>query len=205
MEVKDIDTQQARPAILIDNTDQLRDVVYEIASLELILRGAENQLQAKIEAAKKAYDEATREATERVNSLFAAVEAYATEHRDELFPVKKGKRVKTYKVLEHKLQYRSSDSVQAPANAVDIIKAIIANSEVNIMNLGPCDAATQIAAGILKLEGCIRQPAPELNKDAVKAIDDQELVNHLATHGIRVATTETFKLAFSFTPDDTES
>jgi len=82
-----------------------------------------------------------------------------------------------------------------------LIKNMILNSEVNIMNLGPCEASTEIAAVIQQLKGLIRQPEPELNKDAIKAISDESVKDYLAAHGITVETLETFKLTFAFTPE----
>lgn len=197
----DIDTQQAAPALTITDDKHLSDIVFALASKQLLINAAETDMQARVEAAKKAFADATAPISEEITTLFAAVEAYANKHKDRLFPLKGGKRKKTFKVLQHALQYRSSDQVKAPANAVQIIKSIILSSEVNIMNLGDCDAATQIAAAIQKLEACIRRPEPELDKDAVKALADKELVDHLAEHGIKVETVETFKLAFAFTPE----
>lgn len=197
----DIDTQQAKPALIIRDDKHLCDLVYDLATRQLLINAAEAELQAKIEAAKKAFTDATRENAEIIRTNFAAVEAYATEHKDRLFPVKAGKRKKTFNVLQHKLQYRSSDQVKAPANAAEIIRRIIAASEVNILNLGDCESSHEIAAMITKLQGLIRQPEPELNKDAVKAATDAALLDLLASHGITVETLETFKLSFAFTPD----
>jgi hypothetical protein len=115
--------------------------------------------------------------------------------------VKGQKRVKTFKILQHSLQYRSSDQVMAPSNAVLAIKSIILNTEVAIMNLGECEHSTHLAGVIQQLEKMIRQPEPELNKDAVKACTDEVVKDYLATQGITVETLETFKLAFAFTPE----
>lgn len=201
----DIDTKQAPPAITITDDKHLCDVVYQLASKQLVINSAEATMQSQVEAAKHAFAKATEPLSSEIKSLFAAVEAFATKHRDRLFPVKGKKRSKTFKVLQHALQYRSSEQVKAPANAVTLIKSMILNSEVNIMNLGECEASTQIAAVIQQLEGLIRQPEPELNKDAVKEITDDEVKDYLAAHGITVETLETFKLAFAFTPDQSAS
>ena len=56
-----------------------------------------------------------------------------------------------------------------------------------------------------KLRGLIRTPAPELNKDAVKALSDCALKDHLSFIGIRVVTDEAFKLVFAFTPEQSAS
>jgi hypothetical protein len=196
----DIDTSNL-PALVIKDDKQLSDLVFEIASKQLVLNAAEAEQQSKIEAAKKAFADATGDITNEIRAKFAAIEAYASKHKERLFPVKGGKRKKTFPVLAHKLQYRSSDQVKAPANAVLLIKNMILNSEVNIMNLGPCEASTEIAAVIQQLKGLIRQPEPELNKDAIKAISDESVKDYLAAHGITVETLETFKLTFAFTPE----
>jgi phage host-nuclease inhibitor protein Gam len=196
----DIDTSNL-PALVITDDKQLSDLVFEIASKQLLLNAAEAEQQAKIEAAKKAFADATGDITTEIRAKFAAIEAYAAKHKDRLFPVKGGKRKKTFPVLAHKLQYRSSDQVKAPANAVLVIKAIIFNAEAEIMSLGACEHSTHLAGVIQQLEALIRQPDPELNKDAVKACNDKVVKDYLAAHGITVETLETFKLTFAFTPE----
>lgn len=195
----DIDTSNL-PTLVIKDDKHLADLVFQMASQQLVLNAAEAEQQAKIESAKKAFADATSDISNDISAKFAAVEAYAAKHKDRLFPVKGSKRVKTFKVLQHELQFRSSHQVKAPANAVMVLKSIILNSEVEIMNLGPCEHSTAIAAMISRLERLIRQPDPELNKDAVKAEEDAWTRDLLATHGITVETLETFKLAFAFTP-----
>lgn len=201
----DIDTTQASPALTITDDKQLCDIVYQIASKQLVINAAEANQQLKIEAAKKAFEEGTAEFSKEIKTLFASVQAYAEANKDRLFPVKGGTRKKTFAILQHKLQYRSSDRVEAPSDAVNLIKCIIFNTEAAIMNLGECEHSTHLAGIIQKLETMVRQPAPELNKDAVKACSDEVVINYLAEQGIRVVTDETFKLAFSFTPDQAAS
>jgi phage host-nuclease inhibitor protein Gam len=197
----DIDTHQAKPGLTITSDKHLSDIIFDLASKQLLINAAETDMQARVEAAKKAFADATAPISSEITTLFAAVEAYANEHKDRLFPLKGAKRKKTFSVLQHALQYRSSDQVKAPANAVLIIKTMIFNLEVEIQQLGQCEESTRKARIIQLLEGIIRQPDPELNKDAVKALADKELVDHLAAHGIKVETVETFKLAFAFTPE----
>lgn len=197
----DIDTTQTPEVPAIRDDKHLCDVVYDLASQQLVINAAEAELQAKIEAAKKAYADAIGPKAEDIKTKFAAIEAYAEKHKDRLFPMKKGKRVKTFQVLSHALQYRSSDQVKAPANAVSIIKAIIFNAEAEIMSLGECEHSTHLAGVVQQLEALIRQPEPELNKAAVQACTDKVVRDYLAAHGITVETLETFKLAFKFTPD----
>lgn len=200
MDIIDIDTTQAVPALTITDDKHLSDVVYDLASKHLIINAAEAELQAKVEAAKKAFADATAPLAKEVAEGFAAVEAYAAKEKNRLFPVKAGKRKKTFNVLAHKLQYRSSDQVKAPANAVTLIKALIFNTEAVIMQLGQCEESTKQAAKIQTLEALIRQPEPELNKEAVKGITSDWIKDDLAAHGISVETLETFKVAFTFTP-----
>lgn len=195
----DIPTPAA--SLVITDTKHLSDVIFEMAKDQLVLDAASAKQQASIEALKKAFDESTAEHRERIAANLAAVEAFAAKNRDALFPLKGKKRRKTFKVLDHALKYRSSSSVEAPANAVQIIKQLIAVSEVNILNLGrDCDEARDIAAMIARLEALIRTPPPELNKDAVKAVQDDDSLTLLADNGIKVATTETFNVEFNFTP-----
>lgn len=201
----DIDTTETPPALIISDDKQLCDIVYAIAQKQLIIDAAKADAQAKLEAAKKAFTDATEPLTTEIKTQFAAVEAYAAKHKDRLFPLKGKTRKKTYAVLEHKLQYRSSSQVEAPANAVEIIHQLIRASEVNIFNSGPGQHAQLIQAMIGKLERLIREPAPELNKEAVpQAMEDADLKLLLEDNGIRVAELETFKLAFKFSPQTQE-
>lgn len=197
----DIDTTQTAQAATIKDDRELCDIVYQIASKQLVINAAEANQQLKIEAAKKAFEEGTADFTKEIKTLFTAVQAYAETHKDRLFPVKSGTRKKTYSVMQHKLQYRSSDRVEAPSDAVNLIKCIILNTEVAIMNLGECDHSTHLAGIIQKLESMIRQPAPELNKEAIKACSDAVVRDYLDEQGIRVVTDEAFKLVFAFTPE----
>lgn len=197
----DIDTKQAVPALTIKDDRHLCDIVYQIASKQLVINAAEAEQQAKLEAAKKAFADATGPLSGEIKTLFSAVTAYATANKERLFPGKGKKQKKTFKVLNHELKFRSSSEVVAPANAVAILKNAILNSEVNIMNLGECEASTQIASMIAQLERLIRQPDPELNKDAVKAITDEEVKDFLASLGITIESRDGFKLVFSFTPE----
>jgi phage host-nuclease inhibitor protein Gam len=200
----DIDTTQAPPSLTIKDDRELCDIVYQIASKQLVINAAEANQQLKIEAAKKAFEEGTADFTKEIKTLFTAVQAYAENHKDRLFPVKSGTRKKTYSVMQHKLQYRSSDRVEAPSDAVTMLQANIEQSEANAANLGPGYAA-EMAAVIAKMRGLIRTPAPELNKDAVKALSDCALKDHLSFIGIRVVTDEAFKLVFAFTPEQSAS
>ena len=201
MQTIEINTAEAPKTITIQDDKQLCDIVYQIASKQLVINAAEANQQLKIEAAKKAFEDGTSQFTAEIKTLFAAVQAYAEANKDRLFPVKSGTRKKTFAVMQHKLQYRSSDRVEAPGDAVNLIKCIILNTEAAIMNLGECDHSTHLAGLIQKLEAMIRQPAPELNKDAVKACSDAVVRDYLNDQGIKVVTDEAFKLVFSFTPD----
>lgn len=187
---EDINTTGITAAAIKDDK-HLCDVVYQLAELQLLLNSAQAEMQARMEAAKKAFADATADKAEKVKELFASVEAYAAEHRDRLFPEKGGKRKKTFKVLSHKLQYRSSDQVKAPANAVEIIKQLMQNTDN-----GPLRGM---------LNGVVRYPEPELNKDAVKTLPAGEARDLLHAHGITIQQLETFKLAFSFTPDEADA
>jgi phage host-nuclease inhibitor protein Gam len=204
-QIIDIDTAETPPTLVISDDKQLCDIVYGIAQKQLIIDAAKAEAQAKLEAAKKAFTDATEPLTTEIKTQFAAVEAYAHKHRDRLFPLKGKTRKKTYAVLEHKLQYRKSSQVEAPANAVEIIHQLIRASEINIFKIGPGQHAQLIQAMIGKLERLIRHPAPELNKEAIpQAIEDADLKFLLEDNGIRMVDLETFKLVFKFSPNSKE-
>jgi len=195
---KDIDTTQITPAVVITDDITLTEAVFQAASLQLILNGAEAEQQARVEAAKKAFDEATREHTARIAEIFAGIEAYCAKNRDRLFPLKGAKRAKTFAVLQHKLQYRSSDTVDAPKDAVTRIQRMLSDI---VSELSTPGITSEREAELERIEQTlrllIRQPEPELNKDNVKALDGVIP----AELGLSVQTTETFKLAFTFTPE----
>jgi phage host-nuclease inhibitor protein Gam len=172
--------------------------------LQLILNGAEVKQQATIEAAKKAFADATSETAQRITEIFAAIQAYAAANRDRLFPKKGSKQAKTYAVLQHKLQFRSSDQVESPDNAAALILRICAEfmHKIEVAEEQGNDTAREAMLSQLELlQGLLRQPDPELNKDAVKTLTDAEAKRTLSDLGIRVTTSETFKLAFTFTPE----
>ncbi len=191
----DIDTTQQ--AIIADDIS-LTNHVHQAAALQLILNAAETRQQAHVEAAKKAFDEATRESTARRDAIFAGITAYCVTHRDRLFPMKGKTRAKTFAILQHKLQFRSSDSVEAPKDIVARITALlrdIATERTNLLLTS--DREHELNALEMTLRPLLRQPEPELNKDNAKAARDT-LPLEL---GISVSTTESFKLAFNFTPE----
>jgi phage host-nuclease inhibitor protein Gam len=198
----DIDTATAPPALTITDDKQLCDIVYQLASKQLVINAAEAEQQASVEAAKKAFADATGPLAEEIKSLFSAVAAYAAANKDRLFPVKAGKRRKTFAVMQHKLQYRSADSVEAPANAVDLLRAVIWDLECSAQKAAlEGESPASYEAAVSALEQLIRQPAPELDKEAVKALSREDAKRMIAAQGIRISTQETFKLAFSFTPE----
>lgn len=199
---KDIDTAASHlPAITINDDKALCDLVHEAANLQLLLNRAEATQSAAVEAAKKAFADATREHSQRINAIFAAVEQYAAANRSRLF-MKGGKEVKTCAIMQHKLQYLSSKTVQAPADAVQIIRDLSAAGQSYIENhpLGLMEwngmTKPEVQAAF---DALIRQPEPELNKEAVKTAS-QAVRDILHLQGIRTVTQETFKLAFTFTP-----
>lgn len=191
---KHIDTNQTAPVEITDDL-ALTGLVHEAASLQLVLNEAEAKTQSTIENAKRAFAEATAEATQRIAAIFAGIEAYCAKHRDRLFPLKGGKRSKTYQVLQHKLQYRCSESLEAPK---DIVQRIF-DLRFEFLHITPLDEAQrqELEAMDKLLAALLRQPPPELNKDTAKACLDR-LPSDL---GLSLRTDETFKLAFSFTPE----
>jgi phage host-nuclease inhibitor protein Gam len=196
----DIETAGAddTPIGTIHTLGGLTAVVSRLANLQLIINAAETQQQAKIEAAKTAFAEATADVQKEIKELFAAVERYCETHRDELFPCKGGKRKKTFAVLQHVLQYRSSTAVTAPGDVVEIIQGKIAAIDFILQSTrSSSEEETQLNNQRQQLESLLRVQAPELNKDRAKAIASTELAKDL---GIQLVTTETFKLSFTFTP-----
>jgi phage host-nuclease inhibitor protein Gam len=207
MDTIDIDTTQAAPALTITNDKHLADVVHQLASKQLILNQASAEQQAKIEAIKKAFGDATEDLSKEIEDLFAAVEAYAMANKERLFPTKGGKTNKTFVVLKHKLQFRSAASVEAVSNAVDLIERMIdVVSDWDSLDGNWCGVPKDDVYQAFK--DLLRQPPKELNKEALlsqhaaKTPLAKALLEYLHLHGIRVKTTETFKLSFTFTPGE---
>lgn len=200
---QNIDTTTDAPALTITDDKHLCDIVYQLASKQLVINAAEAEMQAQVEASKKAFADATETLTGDVKKLFAAVEAYAAANKDRLFPVKGDKRKKTFAVLQHKLQYRSSESVQAPANAAQII-IDLCDAGMSYLRDKPDGEWNGLTTETMKaaFKALIRQPEPEMNKDALKDAPES-LRELLRLQGIRVQTQEIFKLAFTFTPEQT--
>ena len=212
----DINTSAAPAAPDIADQTELRSVIHTLAQKQLILDEAGAKAKAAIETAKKAFADATAETAAEITADFARVVKFAAEHRAELFPMKGKKQAKTFKVLSHELQYRCSDSVEAPPDAAKVIANLIKASEMNICNLGMGAHSLQIAQVIAELETLLRHPEPEMNKDAVHSLKDRakaqepedfnaakEAAELLEANGIKVVTEETFKIAFKFTPEKT--
>jgi phage host-nuclease inhibitor protein Gam len=193
----DIDTTTTPPVSIADDI-ALTNLVHEAASLQLTLNAAEARMQAHVEAAKKGFNEATREQSQRIAEIFAGIETYCAAHRDRLFPLKGKKRAKTFAVLQHKLQYRSSEAVEAPKDVVQRIQDMLHDVASALYAPG---LTSEREAELKRIETTliclIRQSDPELNKDNAKALKGQ-IPEAL---GIRVTTSETFKLAFNFTPE----
>lgn len=193
----DIDTTTTPPVAIADDI-ALTNLVHEAASLQLTLNAAEARMQAHVEAAKKGFEEATREQAQRIAEIFAGIEAYCAAHRDRLFPLKGKTRAKTFAILQHKLQYRSSEAVEAPKDAVQRIQAMYNAVELELSTAVLTSERERELQGLGEiLTLLLRWREPELNKDNAKALDGQ-IPEAL---GIRVTTSETFKLAFNFTPE----
>lgn len=202
----DINTAAVPAPVAIADLQGLTNTVNRLASLQLILNQAEAEQQAAQEAAKKGFADATAPFLEEMNALFAGLEKYCGDNKDTLFPTKGGKRAKTFAVLQHKLQYRSSQSVLAPATAADQILATARMLETKLISeqakgdARDSDAIDQVAAVITVLNGLIRPSAAELKKDAVKEVTNEQATELLLAMGIKVVTEEAFKLSFNFSP-----
>jgi hypothetical protein len=194
----DIDTAAAAPLPAITDDKQLRNEVHALAQKQLTLDIAAAKMKLSIEEAKQAFADATAETQSSVTSGLARIFAYAKEHRARLFP----KKAKTHKILTHELSFRSSSAVKAPENAAEVVINLIKSSEMNISNLGLCDHSVRIAEVIGELEKLLRHPPAELNKEAVQAVTDSEVLELLKDNGISIETSEGFSLKFKFTPAD---
>jgi phage host-nuclease inhibitor protein Gam len=193
----DIDTTTT-PPVTIDDDLALTNLVHEAASIQLTLNAAEARMQAHVEAAKKGFNEATREQAQRIAEIFAGIEAYCAAHRDRLFPLKGKTRAKTFAILQHKLQYRSAEAVEAPKDAVQRIQVMLSDVISELTGAGiTTDRERELQRIEETLNLLLRHREPELNKDNAKALDG--LIPEPL--GIRVTTSETFKLAFNFTPE----
>lgn len=207
----DIDTTQITDAPVITDLKGLSDTIHEMAKEQLKVNEAEAKMQAAVEDAKKQYEAAISPHTGLIATLFTSVASYAKQAIDTLFPQSKnGKRKKTYTILGHQLQLRSSSSITAPE---DIILDLL-----NLANQRRIDSATlfatpdadhayaeQLRAEAVKFESLIRTPAPELNKEAAtELLKDPDIGPTLEAYGIKSETTDTFKVAFKFTPESTK-
>lgn len=201
-----IDTATATAAPAITDLQGLTNAVARLASLQLILNNAEGSMQAQVEALKKAFADATAEHAAEIKTTFAQVEAYCAANKETLFPIKNGKRKKTFAVLQHALQYRTGSSVEIPKDAVTQIQGLI-----NYVKGYPGEEWNGLSkpAIIGALESLIRTPAPEFNKDTFSALRSNTelaaLAEVLRLNGFHVSKQETFKLAFTFTPEQTQS
>lgn len=196
---KDIPVNPAT-ATPIDTLDGLKGAVHRLATLQLTLQSAEAQQQATIEAAKRAFDQATAEIQAEIANLLAGVEAYCAANKDMLFPKKGKSRSKTFKVLQHALAYREASAIEAPANILATIKAMRARIQEQLHfpdapNAGPPEEAL---AQIDALDLLIRTKE-EFDRTAAKALLESQpgLLSRLQ---IREVTTDTFRVTFNFTP-----
>jgi phage host-nuclease inhibitor protein Gam len=193
---KDIPINPAS-ATQIDTLDGLKGAVHRLASLQLTLNAAEAQQQATIEAAKRAFDQATTEIQQEIANLLAGVEAFCAANKDMLFPVKGRKRAKTFSVLQHALAYRESSSIEAPANILDCIK--LTRSHIKqLMETPGLEIAAEAQAQIDALDQLIRTKE-EFDRTAAKPLLEAHpgLMSRLQ---IREVKSDTFRVTFNFTP-----
>lgn len=186
-------------AVKIETLDQLKNAVHKLATLQLVLNAAEARQQAAIEAAKKAFDEATADSQAQLAALLAGVQKYAADNKDMLFPLKGKTRTKTYKVLQHALAYRSSSSITAPETIVDDIKEMRARLK-ELLSWPTTDeaAAAEALAQIDVLKRLIRAKE-EFDKTAAKALLETQ-AGLLSRLKVTETTEETFRVTFNFTP-----
>lgn len=196
----DIDTTAITDAPVITDLKGLSDTIHEMAKEQLKVNEAEAKMQAAVEDAKKQYEAAISPHTGLIATLFTSVANYAKQAIDTLFPKSKGgERKKTYPVLGHKLQLRSSSSIEAPE---DIVQLIIDDLKKMVRTNPGNEPSPEQRKREIMLAKLLRQPPLELNKDAAReALKDPEAAKVLAELGIKETSIETFKVAFKFTPE----
>lgn len=200
----DIDTTQITDAPVITDLKGLSDTIHEMAKEQLKVNEAEAKMQAAVEDAKKQYEAAISPHTGLIATFFTGVANYAKQAIDTLFPKSKGgERKKTYPVLGHKLQLRSSSSIEAPADIIEKLAHLRSDLEASYVR-GEIEI-DQLDSKIAVIDKLLRVPPVEFNKDAAReAFKDPEAAKVLAELGIKETSVETFKVAFKFTPESTK-
>jgi len=187
----------------LNSISDLTALVSSLATKQLIITQAKAQAQAKVEAAKLAFDEATADLTAEINTGFEAITEFCEANKDTLFPVKNGKRQKTLQVLQHKLQYRSSTEVTAPSDIITRLRNRLADLTLQSRSLTVPADLEQIEAEIELINALIRLPEPEFNKEAASTyLNNEAAALTLAPLGINKTENETFKLTFTLTPGE---
>jgi phage host-nuclease inhibitor protein Gam len=171
---------------------ELQKAIHSIAQDTLVIEAAETRLQSEVEAMKKAFEEATREHKERRAQLVAAVEHYCDANKDTLFPIKGGKRRKTYHILQHELQYREATEL-AHEEGTSFDQAALDLVEMSRLAQDP-ETQQQIA-------NCVKVKPPTLDKRSVR--NAFTAIGEILTKvGLKLQTTEAFKINLNFTPSD---
>ena len=198
----DIDTAAVPAPAPIHTLDELTAAVAKAAQLQLVIMAAEARQRAAVEAAKEAFELATRASSAELAALLAGISAAADAHKDDWFPIGKNKkRKKSLKVLEHTLAYRQAVSVEAPAGAAQQLTRVLQELAAHLASDGLCAEEREILEREQRaLSAVLRQPPVELNKEAVKALDENAL-GWLYAHGVKLVSTESFTLRFDFTPN----
>jgi phage host-nuclease inhibitor protein Gam len=187
----------------IQSITDLTNLVSDLATKQLVIAQAKAQAQAKVEAAKLAFDQATADLTSEINTGFEAITKFCEANKDTLFPVKKGKRQKTLQVLQHKLQYRSSTEVTAPSDIITRLHNRLADLTLQSRSITVPTDLDQIEAEIDLINSLIRLPEPEFNKEAASThLNTESTALQLAPLGITKTENETFKLTFTLTPGE---
>lgn len=188
---------------MIETQHDLTDAIHELATLTTVITAAQAKQQATVEAAKKAFEEATREETARLEEIRSQVEAYCAKHKATLFPGK----AKTCSVLQHKLQYRSSTKVTAPADVVARIQRQIDAIEDQLgqdingeIDLTP-DQVEDLTDDLSVLTALLRVSNPELNKKLVPDYMTDRFKPLLKSLGIDLHTEDTFNIVLTLSPN----
>lgn len=171
----DIDPTTIPDAPVITGLKGLTDTVHDLAQVTLTVREAEAKMAKAIEIAKADCEQATAPYKAMINRLFAGIANYATTAIDSLFPRKKdGTRKKTFAILNHKLQLRSSSSITAPEDIIAKIRLWyqlrMAEADASLCRGDSPTVAAQIEAEALLIASLIRRgsrrvPESQPNQD----------------------------------------
>lgn len=185
----------------INDDKELTALVHELAMRKLKIAEAEAHVQAKVEAIKLAFDEVAGPSIKEVEEGEEIIREYCEVHRERLY-TKNGKPIKTLKVLEHKLAFKTVSKVMAAGDVVAAIERRLGELALSLRTLVRTDAVAAAEAEIDLLNQLLRVPATELNKAvAAQELNDEWAADKLASVGVTLDTKESFLISYTLTPD----